>query len=374
MGRKICSNCVMDVTVGDIRFDDRGVCNYCHEAQARLASEIYHGEQGRLAIDRLVVSIKAASKGKKYDCIIGLSGGVDSTYLAYLVKRKLNLRPLAVHFDNGWNSELSVSNIERIVKILDIDYYNYVVDWDTFKNLQLAFLKASVANAEIPTDHAITALLMQQAAKHNVKYILLGGNVATESIMPNAWMYDNRDWKLIKAINKRFGQTKLKGYPHFSLTKMFYYVFIKRIRFVALLNYVSYIKEDAKKVLEQELGWRDYGGKHFESVYTRFFQAYILPRKFNIDKRRAHLSSLINANQMTRKEALKALEESPENYKEVTQDKKFLVKKFRLSEEEFEQIMSAPKRLCEDFPSHSWLFERSPQLLAFIKKLVMLRV
>ncbi|MAZ77361.1 MAG: ExsB family protein [Legionellaceae bacterium] len=367
---KVCAKCVMDMTDPAITFNEQGVCCHCIHAQERLKNEVFPGAEGEKKLAALCAKIKQAAKSEPYDCVIGLSGGVDSSYLAYLVKEKYGLRPLAVHFDNGWNSELAVSNIERLVKGLGIDYYNYVMDWEVFKNLQLAFLKSSLANAEIPTDHAIFALLFQQAAKHNIKYILLGGNVSTESIMPDSWMCENRDWRLIKAINQRFGGKRLSNYPHFSLLKMAYYVFVKKIKCVSILNYTNYVKSDAKQLLVDRYGWRDYGGKHYESIYTKFFQTYILPRKFNIDKRKAHLSSLINASQITREEAMQELAKPLGGERELESDKEYVLKKLGLSEEEFDNIMKAPVKHYEEYPNSAWLFVRSKKMMAKLKALI----
>lgn len=370
---QICTNCVMDTTVSDINFDAAGVCNYCHQAQERLQSDVYFTDDGIDRLQPVLDKVKQDGKRKKYDCIIGLSGGVDSTYLAYLVKKKYGLRPLAVHFDNGWNSELSVANIEKIVRKLDIDYFNYVMDWETFRELQLAFFKSSIANLEIPTDHAITALLFQQAAKHNVKYILLGGNISTESIMPSVWMEDARDYKLLKSINRRFSPgNSLQSFPHLNLGKMGFYSLLRRIKVVPVLNYVNYVKEDAQEELISELGWRDYGGKHFESIFTRFFQAYILPEKYNIDKRKAHFSSLINAKQMSRAEALNALGKSSYHYPLYENDRRYVLKKLNLNESDFNKIMSELPKKSDDYPNNNWLFERSPKLLALVRRMVLI--
>jgi N-acetyl sugar amidotransferase len=366
----VCTNCVMDTTDPAITFNAKGVCCHCTHVQERLKSEILSGIEGERRLASICAEIKQAGKNDAYDCVIGLSGGVDSSYLAYLVKEKFGLRPLAIHFDNGWNSELAVSNIERLVKALDINYHNFVMDWDTFRDLQLAFLRSSLANAEIPTDHAIFALLFQEAAKHNIKYILLGGNITSESIMPDSWMCENRDWRLIKAVNRKFGGKSLSRYPHFSLLKMAYYVFIKRIKCVSILNYCGYNKSEAKSFLMNQYGWRDYGGKHYESIYTKFFQSYILPQKFNIDKRKAHLSSLINAGQLERSEALDILKTSPVNEGDLEYDKTYVLKKLGLSCGEFDNIMKAPVKTYLDYPNNGWLFLRSKNLLSKLKKFI----
>ena len=343
-----CSRCVMDTTVPDITFDLSGRCNYCRMAEERLNKELYSGPAHRGKLDALIDEIKRDGKGKPYDCIIGVSGGVDSSYTAYLVKQH-GLRPLAVHFDNGWNSELAVENIERLLKKLDIDLYTHVVDWEEFKDLQLAFLKASVANSEIPTDHGITAVMFRQAAKHNVKYIVTGGNLATETIMPSSWMHDAKDLLFIKSIHRRYGTRPLVTFPTMSYRRLAWYILVRRIRYVGILNYIDYNKQQAMDLLEKELRWRRYEDKHFESIYTRFFQGYLLPRKFNMDKRRPHLSSLIVSGQLTREEALQELQGHIYDPKVAAEDVTYIRRKFGLSEAEFDDIMSAPVRDTDSF-------------------------
>jgi len=234
---QVCDRCVMDTSIRGISFEAGGGCTYCRAAEQRLSRESYSGDDSGVKLRGLLADIKAAGRGKPYDCVLGVSGGVDSSYTAFLAKRTYGLRPLAVHFDNGWNSELAVQNIERLLKVLDIDLYTHVVDWEEFKDLQLAFLRASVANCEIPTDHGIVALLYRTAAKHGIKYIMHGGNLATESIMPDEWMHDAKDLRFLKSIWRRFGRGSLRTMPTMSYTRLAWYILIRRIRYVSLLNY-----------------------------------------------------------------------------------------------------------------------------------------
>ncbi|NPV50427.1 MAG: N-acetyl sugar amidotransferase [Candidatus Methanofastidiosum sp.] len=363
---QICTRCVMDTTDPEIVFDKNGVCNHCKRAELLMNMPPYSlsPDEKKKSLEKLAEEIKEKGKGKKYDCVIGLSGGTDSTYAAYIVV-KLGLRPLAVHLDNGWNSELSVKNIENIVKNLGIDLYTYVIDWDEFKDLQMAFLKASTPDSEIPTDHAICSALYQVARKHNVKYILAGTNLGTESILPALWSHGHSDWKYIKNIQKRFGSKKLKTFPHQSMLDLFIDVKIRKIKWVHLLNYIDYVKKDAVNIIEKELDWRNYGGKHYESIYTRFFQGYILPVKFNFDKRRAHLSSLIISNQITRDYALQELTKDPyPSIELLEEDKEFFINKFGIEEDQFNQIMNAKTKTFWDYPS----YEKS-SFWAYIKNL-----
>lgn len=356
---QICTRCVMDTTDPDIEFNEEGICNHCIKSESIIKGiQLFNKEVQNEKFNKIIDEIKQAGRNKKYDCIIGVSGGVDSTYVAYIVK-KAGLRPLAVHLDNGWNSELSVSNIEKTLKVLDIDLYTEVLDWEEFKDLQLSFLKASVPHCEHPTDHAITAILYKVASMNNVRYIILGSNISTESYGVKSWSGGQRDWKYIKSIQKIFGNVKLKSYPNLSGSKLFFYKYIKGIKTVNILDYVAYVKEDAMRIIQKELGWQYYGGKHYESIYTRFFQTYILPRKFNIDKRKIHLSPLIASGQITREEALEELRKEiyPNNL--IQDDKEFVIKKLGLSEKEFDDIMDAPVKSFWDYPSYenSWWFK-----------------
>ncbi|OQX21574.1 MAG: ExsB family protein [Candidatus Altiarchaeales archaeon A3] len=370
--KKICVRCVMDTSDQDIRFDEKGTCNHCRKYDKLMEREIYSREEKQQKLKQITNKIKEEGKNKEYDCIIGVSGGVDSTIVAYTVK-KLGLRPLAVHLDNGWDSELSVKNIEQTCKVLDIDLYTIVLDWEEFKDLQLSFLKSSFINAEMPTDHAIMAVLFQIADKKKIRYIISGSNLATEGILPNGWVYDIKDWRFIEGIHGKFSKLKLKTFPHYSLIDLFYYLFIKKIKFVTILDYIDYNKKDAVKLIERELGWKYYGGKHYESVYTRFYQGYILPKKFKIDKRSAHLSTLICSGQITREEALEELKKDPYPSEEMMQeDKEYVIKKFGLTEEEFEKIMSLPIKSFKNYPNNNFLFSklRLPLKIAYKFRLI----
>lgn len=365
---RICPRCIMDTTDPGIQFDEKGICNHCKHYYVRVANEIYSGEEGKHRLDEIAAKIKAHGHGKRYDCIIGVSGGVDSTMVAYTVK-KLGLRPLAVHFDNAWNSELANENVKRMLDILNIDLQTTVVDWEEFKDLQLAFLKSSVPNAEIPTDHAINALLFNTAAKYKIKYIISGGNVATEGILPRSWGYYYQDLRHLQAIHKHFGKVPQKTLPKLSLTRFLYYVLILKIRIIPILNYIDYKKSEVVKILQKELGWRYYGTKHYESIYTRFFQGYILPEKFGFDKRRAHLSSLICSGELTREDALAEMEKDPYADNNLDEDKALVIKKFGLTEQEFDKLMKLPVKAYSDYPSDAFILDGLSGLRAIFKKI-----
>jgi N-acetyl sugar amidotransferase len=349
----------MDTTDPDIWFDENGVSSHALNYDRTMKGIVDAARAGRRAgeLDAMVRRIKEAGRGKPYDCVIGVSGGVDSTYLV-LQAVKLGLRPLAVHFDSGWNSELAVGNIENIVKKLNLDLYTDVVDWREMKDLQLAFFKASVANCDIPTDHAFPAVAFQQAAKHGIRYILSGHNLATESILPQAWGYNAADATHLKAIHKQFGSIKLKTYPILGIFKRyFWYGYIRPITTVQLLNYMPYVKADAKQEIADELGWRDYGGKHYESVFTRYFQGSYLPGKFGFDKRKAHLSSLILSDQTTRDDAVTELTTPDYDGALARQDHEFIAKKLGLSVDEFDEIIARPVVDHLTYRNSKWLFD-----------------
>ena len=337
-----CKRCILDnETSTFVTFDEEGVCNYCRKYDRVMANPLYSDNSKRQArLELLVDRIKEKGKGKPYDCILGLSGGVDSTYLAYLTK-ELGLRPLAVHFDNGWNSELAVKNIESIVSTLGIDLHTYVIDWEEFKDLQLSYIKASVIDIEVPTDYLIFAALYRMAFKKGIKHVISGNNYVTELIMPGDWNYAKFDKLNMLNIHKEFGTKKLKNFPMLGRYEKYCYDAMG-YHTVYLLNLVDYEKKQIKELITNKLGWRDYGGKHFESVFTRFYQGYILPRKFNVDKRKAHLSNLICSGQITKEEALEELKQ--DYYPEAlqNQDKEYVIKKFDLTAEEFDELMKMP--------------------------------
>lgn len=340
---KQCTRCVLDTTVKDIKFDADGVCHYCHEYDD-LASKTVLRPKSVIDAELKATIEKIKNKGKKnkYDCIIGLSGGVDSTYLCLLAKR-LGLRPLVVHFDNGWNSELAVKNIESVITKLGFDLFTYVINWNEFKDLQMAYLKASVVDIEVPTDSLISATLFKIARKKGIKYILSGTNIVTEGIVPNGWNYqDKTDLTNLTNIHNKYGKVKLRDFPKFGLFQRYIYLNFFRIESVPILNLIGYNKTKVKEEITQELNWRDYGGKHYESIFTRFYQGYILVQKFNIDKRRMHLATLICSGQISRQEALHELSQPGYDLQMLSSDKEFVLKKFDISAAEFDAIMQTP--------------------------------
>lgn len=373
-----CVNCVMDTTDPLITFDEDGICNHCHEYKNFTQLHQLKGSKASKATEQMVAEIKKSGKGKDYDCIMGISGGVDSSYLAYYASKVLGLRVLLVHVDTGWNSELAVQNIENIVKTLKLDLHTFVVDWEEMRDLQRAFFLSSVPNCDIPQDHAFIAALYSEAKKYGLRHILNGGNMATESILPHSWGYDASDWIHIKDIHKRFGKVKLKQYPKIGFLKYrIIYPNIYRLRIHRPLEYIDYKKSEIKEFLITNFNWRDYGGKHFESKFTQFFQSYYLPVKYGFDKRLAHLSSLIVSGQITREEALSEIESPPYDLKKVEEEKEYFIKKLGFSNSEWEQIMNMPPQSEKDYANqlryikvYKYIFSA---IYPVVKRLKMLR-
>jgi len=344
-----CVLSVMD-TIADpgISFDDKGICNYYYEYKQAEKEQVFKGDAGVQKLKETVDRIKEEGKGKEYDCILGLSGGADSSYLAYLAKEQ-GLRPLVVHFDYGWNLELAVQNIENIIKKLDFNLYTIVMDWEEMKSLQRSYYRSSVLDLDVPADHMIFGALYQTAGKFGIRYILSGKNTVTEAVLPKAWNYNKFDLVNLRNIHRRFENGSLKKLPALGVWQLGKYSGLNRILTVELLNYIEYDKEEVKRLLNKELGWRDYGGKHYENIFTRFYQGYLLPVKFGIDKRKAHLSNLIFSGQMTREQALVELSKPPYETSLVLEDMEYVSKKLGFTIEEFIGIINQPNRLHSEF-------------------------
>lgn len=365
---RICSKTVMDTTDLEITFDEMGICNHVSNYEAKSYIRLIDPEKREQEMQILVQRIKKAGKRNDYDCIIGVSGGTDSTYVAYKVK-ELGLRPLAVHLDNGWNSELAVDNIQKTLSKLEVDLYTHVIDWEEFRDIQLSFLKASTPDLEIPTDHAINALLFHSANKFGVRYIISGSNFNDEGIFPESWAYGHLDWKYISSIHKQYGKKPVKTFPHINLSQLVYYIAIKRIHTVALLNYMHFEKQEAREFLKNELGWRDYGGKHNESLYTKFIQEFILPNKFNIDVRKAYMSAPILRGQISREDALKELTRPMASEESLKNQKEYFLKKMELTEQQFDEIMKLPVKTRHDYPSNINIVSGLRRLLNTARKI-----
>jgi N-acetyl sugar amidotransferase len=346
----------------DITFDENGICNYYHEYLEAETQQVLKGEAGEKKYNDIIAQMKADGKEKKYDCILGVSGGVDSTYLAYLAKQA-GLRVLCVHFDNGWNSELAVKNIQNIVEKCGFDLFTYVIDWEEFKDIQLAYFKANVIDIEAVTDIAIFSALDVICKEQGIKHIIDGRNVVTEVTLPKAWICKNSS--NLRDIHKRFGTKKLKAYPLMSPIRRRLIARSKPFQSWPLLNYVVYDKKEAKEKIISALSWRDYGGKHYESVFTRFYQGYILPTKFKVDKRKAHLSNLIFSGQLTKSEALAELEQPIYPASIFEQDLQFVLKKLGYTEETFRNYIEGPAIPHNHYNLSISIFDEYPLLKPF---------
>ena len=345
-----CSRCLYDSSIPEIIFNEMGVCNFCitHD---ELEKQYPLNEIGQKKFDRLIKKVKKSGYRKKYDCIIGISGGKDSTYTLYK-SVQLGLRPLAVHFDNGWNSEIAVNNIQKVVKKYDIDLVTVVADWEEFKDLQLSFLKASVSDAEIPTDVAFHGALIDVAAKEKLKYIFIGHSFRTEGIVPKGWTY--MDGKYVASVHKKFGKVKIKSFSNLTLLRFIYFNIIKQIKIIPFLNYMNYDKEIMGKEIEKTMDWVDYGGHHFENIYSKFFHYHFLPKKFGIDKRKLVLSAKIRSLKITKKEAVEELQKKP--IKEDPELIKYTISKLGLTDYEYQKILQAPIKTFNDYPTYyNWI-------------------
>ena len=364
-----CTRCVMDTTARRIEFDEHGVCNYCTDFVRDLSQVVFEDAAEKEArLQALAARVKRDGKGKAYDCIVGVSGGVDSSWA--LVKAvELGFRPLAVHMDNGWNSELAQNNIANLVRTLDVDLHTHVINWNEYRALMQSFFDADVIDVETLYDNAMLAVNYQQARKYNLGYILSGSNAATEGMtLPAAWNWYKRDKRNILAIAKQFGNIKIKTFPIISTVDNLINQFGYKINWEPFLNYLPYNKELALNRLERDFGYKPYPYKHYESVFTRFYQGYILPRKFNVDKRLSHLSTLIMSGQMRRDTALEALRNIPyESQDRLDEDISYFLKKMGWSRQQLDDYILRPQVPHSAYPTerplNDFLSTRLRQLL-----------
>ena len=349
---KRCTTTVMDTSDPSISFNSKGECGYVGEVRSLQESVWFPNEEGQRRLEQVIDVIKRDGKGRPYDCIVGLSGGLDSSYLAYKMAQ-YDLRVLAVHVDGGWNSETSVKNIEKICNFNNWELNTFVVNWEEMKDLQLSFLKAGLVNQDIPQDHAFFSKLWQTAVKLKLRWALSGGNVASESILPIAWRGHNAmDSTHLRSVHARFGTTKLKTYPSVGCIRYnMYYRLVKKMKVLKPLNYMRYVRTESIRELVENTGWTPYGDKHHESVFTKFFQGYYLPTKFGYDKRKAHLSSMILSGQLTREGALAELEKLPYEKSELHFQKEYISKKLGIEIQELERLIECEPMRDEDFKS-----------------------
>ena len=355
---QICTRCVMDTTDSKITFDENGVCDHCRNFDKKI-KPYWHPNENRLdELEAMAAKIREAGKGRDYDCLLGLSGGADSSYMAYIAKEVMHLRPLAFVVDTGWNLNIAVENIEKIVKGLDLDMYTEVVNWKEMSDFQLAMFKSQISSQDAPQDHAIFAALYNYAAKHKIKYILTGSNNSTEFIRPPLeWIYMN-DLTLYKDIHKKFGKRELKTYPTCGILKYrILYKYVYGMQRFYPLDYVVYDKAEAEKFLHEKYGWMKYENKHYENVFTRFFEGYYLPAKFGFDTRKNVFSTQILAGTMTRDEALEKLKANPYDRDQMEQDKEYIAKKLGITTKEFEEIIAGENKTPFDYKNSFWLIK-----------------
>jgi len=356
----------MDTTDSKIEFDENGVCDHCKNFQENIKPNWHIDEIGSKKLEELVKKIKKDGKGKEFDCIIGISGGIDSSYLLYYATEVLKLRPLAFSVDTGWTLNVAVENIEKVVSSLNLELYTEIVNWNEMKDLQLAFFKSQVAYQDLPQDHVIFSALYNYAVKYKIKHVLTGGNFSTECIRePIEWVYQN-DLKMIKDIHKKYGKRPLKTLPMTSMFKYkLYYRFFKGMHVHRPLDMIPYNKQDAIKTLKDRFGYEAYANKHFESIFTRFYEGYWLVKKFGYDKRRAHFSSLVLTGQLSREEALKILEKPPYDESLAMKDMEYVAKKLDMTKEEFNELMNQENKTYKNYRSNSHLIAIAVKIARF---------
>ena len=362
---QICTNCVMDTTDSKIVFDENGMCDHCQTYYKDIEPNWHPNDKGWKEIVKISEKIKKEGEGKDFDCIIGMSGGIDSSYLVYLAKEKLGLRPLVFHVDAGWNSQQAVHNIEVIVDKLGLDLYTEVIDWEEMKDLQLAYFKSGVPTIDTPQDHSFFATMYKFAQKYDVKYILTGGNYSTECIRnPLEWMYYQSDSIQLRDIHHKFGQKPLKNFPITNiLWHKVYLPYIKKIKLIRPLDFMPYHKEEATQFLVDEFGYQRYAQKHFESRFTKFYESYWLAKKFGYDTRRVQYSSLILTNQMSRSEALEKLKNSAYNEDTIKHDFEYIATKLGISIEELQSYMDAPNKTYHDYKNQMFIYDIGAKIL-----------
>ena len=354
----VCTRCVMDSSDSQIKFDSKGVCDHCLTFDNHILPNWHTDEKGREALRGDIETIKNHGKGKDFDCILGMSGGADSSYLLHLAVKEFGLRPLVFHVDGGWNSDIAVSNINAMIDKLDLDLFTEVINWEEMKAFQIGYFKSGLPNIDIPQDHAFIATLYSFAERHNIGYILNGGNISTECVRnPLEWIYYGTDMSQINYIRNKFMDNKMATYPFSSVLRhKIYLKYFKKIKVIKPLDFMPYIKSNAMNFLEQEYGWKPYPQKHFESRFTKFYEGYWLLKRFGYDTRKVQFSSLILTGQMTRDDALKKLSEPALTDDEAKKEFSYIASKLEIDKSELQKYFDMPIKTYKDYPNQAWLF------------------
>lgn len=366
---QICTKTIMDTSDPGIAFDENGISDYYHNFHKNILPNWHTDERGEQELMKIAEKIKKEGVGKDFDCIIGMSGGLDSSYAVYIAKEKMGLRPLIFHVDAGWNTQQAVSNIEKVVDGLGLDLYTEVINWEEMKDLQVAFLKSQIADQDLPQDYAFFSALYQFARKYKIKYVLTGSNFSTECCRePEEWGgYAGIDKTLVNDIHKKFGKIPLKSFPIVDiLVYKLYYKYILGMEVFKPLNLVPYIKEDVEALLHERFGWEKFLHKHHESRFTRFYEDYWLPRKFGYEKRRAHFSSLILTNQMTREAALERISRPELSEQFLTQEFEYVANKLDLSVAELTAIFEGENKTYQDYKNKKSLIGLGAKVMTFL--------
>lgn len=365
---QMCTRCVMDTSDENIKFDINGVCDHCHDFDQYVKPNWKTDEQGRNELEKIIAKIKKSSRNNDFDCLLGISGGVDSSYMLHLAVNEFGLKPLVFHVDGGWNSELAVHNINVMIDILGLDLYTEVINWEEMKDFQLAFFKSGVPHIDIPQDHAFIATLYNFADRYKIKYILNGGNLSTECVQyPMQYYYYGTDMRQIADIRKKFGKSRMETYPFSSVFRhKLYLKYLRGVNVVKPLNYMPYIKEDALALLEREYGWKPYPQKHFESRFTKFFESYWLPERFGFDPRRVQFSSLILTGQMTRDEAIEQLKIQAYNTETIQDEFNYIATKLGISAKELQEYFAMPKKFYWNYQNQQDVFRTGAKILRWI--------
>lgn len=366
---QICANCIMDTSDPNITFDEKGWCDYCRNYHSEILPNWHTDERGELELMKIASKIKKEGKGKDFDCIIGMSGGLDSSYLVYIATRKMGLRPLIFHVDAGWNTQQAVGNIEKLVDGLKLDLYTDVINWEEMKDLQVAFLKSQIPDQDLPQDYAFFSSLYKFAKKNKIKYVLTGSNFSTECCRePEEWGgYAGIDKTLVKDIHHRFGARPIKTFPLVDvLVYKIYYKYILGMEVFKPLNFVPYIKEDAEEFLQRSFGWQKFLHKHHESRFTRFYEDYWLPKKFGYEKRRAHFSSLILTGQMSREAALDRISRPELDEQFFKQEFEYVANKLGLTIEELQTIFSGENKTYRDYKNKKKIISLGTKLMKML--------